>query len=124
MTRILIVDDEAGMREFLSIFLEREGFQVEAAQDGQEALQAAEKAPFDLVISDLRMPTMDGVRLLEGLRKFQPEIPVILMTAYASAESAIEAMKLGAYDYITKPFRVEESPSPSLSTGSLAGAPR
>ncbi|MEE8326912.1 MAG: sigma-54 dependent transcriptional regulator, partial [candidate division NC10 bacterium] len=108
MTRILIVDDEAGMREFLSIFLEREGFQVESAQDGQEALEAAEKAPFDLVISDLRMPTMDGVRLLEGLRKFQPEIPVILMTAYASAESAIEAMKLGAYDYITKPFRVEE----------------
>ncbi len=108
MTRILIVDDEAGMREFLSIFLEREGFQVESAQDGQEALEAAEKTPFDLIISDLRMPTMDGVRLLEGLRKFQPEIPVILMTAYASAESAIEAMKLGAYDYITKPFRVEE----------------
>ncbi|MFB3074956.1 MAG: sigma-54-dependent transcriptional regulator, partial [Candidatus Methylomirabilales bacterium] len=108
MTRILIVDDEAGMREFLSIFLEREGFQVESARDGQEALEAAEKASFDLVISDLRMPTMDGVRLLEGLRKFQPEIPVILMTAYASAESAIEAMKLGAYDYITKPFRVEE----------------
>ncbi|MEE9220420.1 MAG: response regulator, partial [candidate division NC10 bacterium] len=84
MTRILIVDDEAGMREFLSIFLEREGFQVESAQDGQEALEAAEKAPFDLIISDLRMPTMDGVRLLEGLREFQPEVPVILMTAYAS----------------------------------------
>lgn len=106
--RILIVDDEAGMREFLSIFLEREGFQVESAHDGQEALQAAKRTPFDLIISDLRMPGMDGVRLLEGLRKFQPEVPVILMTAYASADSAIEAMKLGAHDYLTKPFRVEE----------------
>ncbi|MFQ5989298.1 MAG: sigma-54-dependent transcriptional regulator [Candidatus Methylomirabilales bacterium] len=108
MTRILVVDDEAGMREFLSILLEREGFQVESAQDGHEALQAAQKAPFDLIISDLKMPSMDGVRLLEGLRKFQPEIPVILMTAYASADSAIQAMKLGAYEYLTKPFRVEE----------------
>ena len=107
-TRILIVDDEAGMREFLRIFLEREGFQVESAQDGQEALRAAKKTPFDLIITDLRMPGMDGVSLLQGLCKFQPEVPVILMTAYASADSAIEAMKLGAYDYLTKPFRVEE----------------
>jgi len=108
MTRILIVDDEAGMREFLSILLEREGFQVECAQDGDEALQAVQQARFDLIISDLRMPTLDGVRLLEALHKSQPEIPVILITAYASADSAIEAMKLGAYDYLTKPFRVEE----------------
>ncbi len=108
MTRILIVDDEAGMREFLSILLEREGFQVECAQDGDEALRAVQQARFDLIVSDLRMPTLDGVRLLEGLHKIQPEIPVILITAYASADSAIEAMKLGAYDYLTKPFRVEE----------------
>ena len=108
MTRILIVDDEAGMREFLSILLEREGFEVECAQDGQEALQAVQKNPFDLIISDLRMPTVDGVRLLEGLQRLQSEIPIILITAYASAESAIQAMKLGAYDYLTKPFRVEE----------------
>ena len=96
------------MREFLSILLEREGFQVECAQDGDEALRAVQQAPFDLIVSDLRMPTLDGVRLLEGLHKLQPEIPVILITAYASADSAIEAMKLGAYDYLTKPFRVEE----------------
>ncbi|MFQ5848166.1 MAG: sigma-54-dependent transcriptional regulator [Candidatus Methylomirabilales bacterium] len=108
MTRILIVDDEAGMREFLSILLEREGFQVECAEDGEEALQAVRKAQFDLIISDLRMPNLDGVRLLEGLQKVEPEIPVVLVTAYASAESAIQAMKLGAYDYLTKPFRVEE----------------
>src|SRR3972149_6050689 len=106
--RILIVDDEAGMREFLTILLEREGFQVECAQDGDEALRAVQQARFDLIVSDLRMPTLDGVRLLEGLHKLQPEIPVILITAYASADSAIEAMKLGAYDYLTKPFRVEE----------------
>ena len=108
MTRILIVDDEAGMRDFLSILLEREGFQVACAQDGQEALQAVEKGRFDLIISDLRMPTIDGIRLLEGLQKFRPDLPVILVTAYASAETAIEAMKLGAYDYLTKPFRVED----------------
>jgi two-component system, NtrC family, response regulator PilR len=108
MSRILIVDDEAGMREFLSIFLEREGFEVECAQDGAEALEVIQKGHFDLVISDLKMPAMDGVRLLEGLQKLKPETPVILITAYASAESAIEAMKLGAYDYLTKPFRVEE----------------
>jgi two-component system response regulator PilR (NtrC family) len=108
VTRILIVDDEAGMRDFLSILLEREGFEVACAQDGQEALQAVQEGPFDLIISDLRMPTMDGVRLLEGLQRCQSEVPVILITAYASAESAIEAMKLGAYDYLSKPFRVEE----------------
>ncbi len=108
MTRVLIVDDEAGMREFLTILLEREGFEVESAQDGQEALQTVQDASFDLIISDLRMPTVDGVRLLEGLKRFQSEIPVILITAYASADSAIEAMKLGAYDYLSKPFRVEE----------------
>ncbi|NIS77030.1 MAG: response regulator, partial [Deltaproteobacteria bacterium] len=99
-------DDEQGMREFLSILLEREGFVVECAQDGEEALQVVQKSPFDLIISDLKMPALDGVRLLEGLQKFRPGVPVILITAYASADSAIQAMKLGAYDYLTKPFRV------------------
>jgi two-component system response regulator PilR (NtrC family) len=108
VTRILVVDDEEGMREFLSILLEREGFQVACAKDGQEALQAVQEAPFDLIISDLRMPTVDGVHLLAGLQELRREVPVILVTAYASADSAIQAMKLGAYDYITKPFRVEE----------------
>ncbi len=108
MTSILVVDDEQGMREFLSILLEREGFVVECAQDGEEALQVVQKSPFDLIISDLKMPALDGVRLLEGLQKFRPGVPVILITAYASADSAIQAMKLGAYDYLTKPFRVED----------------
>ncbi|MFQ5532442.1 MAG: sigma-54-dependent transcriptional regulator [Candidatus Methylomirabilales bacterium] len=108
MTKILIVDDEEGMREFLSILLEREGFQVQCAQDGDEALHAVQKSSFDLIISDLKMPAMDGVRLLEGLQEFDAGVPVILITAYASAESAIQAMKLGAYDYLTKPFRVED----------------
>jgi two-component system response regulator PilR (NtrC family) len=108
MPRILIVDDEAGMREFLSILLEREGFEVACAKDGQEALDAVRKGHFDLIISDLKMPAVDGVRLLEGVQKLRPETPVILITAHASAESAIEAMKLGAFDYLTKPFRVEE----------------
>ncbi|MFQ5657902.1 MAG: sigma-54-dependent transcriptional regulator [Candidatus Methylomirabilales bacterium] len=108
MMKILVVDDEEGMREFLSILLEREGFEVQCAQDGDEALRAVQKSSFDLIISDLKMPAMDGVRLLEGLQEFHAGVPVILITAYASAESAIEAMKLGAYDYLTKPFRVED----------------
>jgi two-component system response regulator PilR (NtrC family) len=106
--RILVVDDEAGMRDFLSILLQREGHRVVAAANGKEALRLAREGRFDLVISDIRMPQLDGVGLLEGLREADPEMPVILITAFASASSTIEAMKQGAFDYITKPFKVEE----------------
>ncbi|MBI2081470.1 MAG: sigma-54-dependent Fis family transcriptional regulator [candidate division NC10 bacterium] len=106
--RILVVDDEAGMRDFLSILLEREGHRVVAAANGREALRLVREGPFDLVISDIRMPQLDGVGLLSGLRKMDPEIPVVLITAFASASSTIEAMQQGAFDYVTKPFRVEE----------------
>jgi two-component system response regulator PilR (NtrC family) len=106
--RILVVDDEAGMRDFLSILLQREGHRVVAAANGKEALRLAREGRFDLVISDIRMPQLDGVGLLEGLREADHEMPVILITAFASASSTIEAMKQGAFDYITKPFKVEE----------------
>ncbi len=106
--RILVVDDEAGMRDFLSILLQREGHRVVAAANGREALRLAREGRFDLVISDIRMPQLDGVGLLTGLREADSEIPVILITAFASASSTIEAMKQGAFDYITKPFKVEE----------------
>jgi len=106
--RILVVDDEAGMRDFLSILLQREGHRVVAAANGKEALRLAREGRFDLVISDIRMPQLDGVGLLEGLREADTEMPVILITAFASASSTIEAMKQGAFDYITKPFKVEE----------------
>ena len=108
MPRVLVVDDEAGMREFLALLLEGEGFEVATAADGGEALRAFDERPADLVISDVRMPKMDGVALLSGLRQRDPSVPVVLVTAYASAESAIQAMKLGAVDYITKPFKVSE----------------
>ncbi len=106
--RILVVDDEAGMRDFLSILLQREGHRVVAAANGKEALRLAREGRFDLVISDIRMPQLDGVGLLGGLREADREVPVILITAFASASSTIEAMKQGAFDYITKPFKVEE----------------
>lgn len=96
------------MREFLGVLLERQGHSVIAASDGEQALRfVAQEAP-DLIISDLRMPKVDGIGLLAGIREQHPHLPVILITAYASLESTIEAMQLGADDYITKPFRIDE----------------
>ena len=108
MGKVLVVDDEQGMREFLTVLLEKQGHRVTAAADGERALQLVAEQPPDLVISDLRMPNVDGIGLLAGIRKQHPELPVILITAYASSDSAIQAMRLGADDYITKPFRIEE----------------
>jgi two-component system response regulator PilR (NtrC family) len=108
VSRILVVDDEEAMREFLRIFLEKEGYEVLTARDGVTGLALATSQPVDLVISDIKMPHLDGVGLLTGVRQQGLETPVIMITAYASSESAIQAMKQGAYDYITKPFKVEE----------------
>jgi two-component system response regulator PilR (NtrC family) len=108
MGKVLVVDDEQGMREFLTMLLEKQGHRVIAAADGADALKLVAKEPPDLVISDLRMPNVDGIGLLAGIRKQYPELPVILVTAYASSDSTIQAMRLGADDYITKPFRIEE----------------
>ncbi len=108
MGKVLVVDDEQGMREFLTVLLEKQGHRVTAAADGEQALKLVAEQPPDLVISDLRMPNVDGIGLLAGIRKQHPELPVILVTAYASSDSAIQAMRLGADDYITKPFRIEE----------------
>ncbi len=108
MAAILVVDDEQSMREFLKILLEKEGFQINTAADGRTALQMADEQDFDLVISDIRMPGMDGLELLAELKKQQPELPVIMITAFASPEDAVTAMKNDAFDYITKPFNVDE----------------
>ncbi|WP_448509944.1 sigma-54-dependent transcriptional regulator [Immundisolibacter sp.] len=104
---VLIVDDEASMRRVLEIMLTRMGYQTRAAADGVEALQLAQERSFDLVISDLRMPGMDGIELLRQLREAGLTLPVIMMTAHGSIESAIEAMRLGACDYLLRPFDVE-----------------
>jgi two-component system response regulator PilR (NtrC family) len=108
MGKVLVVDDEQGMREFLKMLLEKQGHRVITAADGCRALALVAEQPPDLVISDLRMPKMGGIDLLAGLRAQHPELPVILITAYASSDSTIQAMRLGADDYITKPFRIDE----------------
>lgn len=105
--QVLVVDDEPKMRRVLEIMLRRMGHDVLVAADGQEALALAQQGPVDLVITDLRMPGMDGVALLTALREQGVEAPVILMTAYGTVESAVAAMKQGAYDYILRPFDVE-----------------
>jgi two-component system, NtrC family, response regulator PilR len=108
MDRILIVDDEPGMREFLSILLRKEGYAVSLADGADKALEMAARGEFDLVISDISMPGLSGIEVLRQAKAASPDIPVILITAYASTESAVEALKLGAYDYLIKPFDVEE----------------
>ena len=106
--RILIVDDEPSLRKVLRAHLGRAGYEVETAEDGHAAVQALDNAPFDLVVSDLRMPGMDGMELLGWCRSRYPGLPVVLITAHGTVDSAVEAIKLGAYDYITKPFDQEE----------------
>lgn len=105
--RVLVVDDEAHMRRVLEIMLQKMGHETRAASNGREALDLVQHESFDLVLTDLRMPEMDGVALLDALRAQAVEAPVILLTAYGTVESAVEAMKKGAYDYILRPFDVE-----------------
>src|SRR5271166_2921174 len=106
--RILVVDDERSMQEFLEILLRREGYDVTCVGDVDGALLALESDDFDVVISDLQMPGKTGLDLLHALREASPETVALVMTAFASTETAIAAMKEGAYDYLTKPFQVDE----------------
>jgi two-component system response regulator PilR (NtrC family) len=105
---VLVIDDEEIMREILSTLLEREGYSVRVAANGQEGLDLARALPFDAVIVDVMMPGLDGHQVLDELKKHDEELPVIMITAFASMESAISAMKKGAFDYITKPFKNDE----------------
>jgi DNA-binding NtrC family response regulator len=107
MKRILIADDKASMREMLTQAMEAKGFDVVAVPDGNAALEQAE-AGVDLVITDLRMPGKDGVEVLGGVKRISPETEVIVMTAFGTVENAVEAMRLGAFDYILKPFSIDE----------------
>ena len=106
--KILVVDDEQSMREFLDIMLKKEGYKVSLASNGEEVLKYIGKDIFDLVLLDIRMPKMDGITVLRKIKSTSPETVVIMITAYASADTAIKAMKEGAYDYITKPFKIDE----------------
>lgn len=106
--RVLVVDDELSMREFLEIFLNKEGYEVTTAAGGAEACELVDKEQFDLVVSDIKMPGVDGIEVLRKVKKVDPRTEVIMITAFASHETAVETMKEGAYDYITKPFKVDE----------------
>jgi two-component system response regulator PilR (NtrC family) len=103
-----VVDDEESIREFLEIMLRKEGYEVTCAEDGQKALDTIKKKSFDLVISDLQMPNMTGIELLRQVKDQYPELLFMMITAFGTTETAVEAMKLGAYDYITKPFKIDE----------------
>ncbi|MBC8413032.1 sigma-54-dependent Fis family transcriptional regulator [bacterium] len=108
MGSILVVDDEQSMREMLQIFLSSEGYKVATANNGETAIEALKNDFFDLVISDMNMPKMGGMELLRQIKQTSPEIVVVIVTAFGSTESAVEAMKLGAYDYIQKPFKMDD----------------
>jgi DNA-binding NtrC family response regulator len=106
--RLLVVDDEATQREMLSGILKRAGYRVETAEGGAAALAAMERGSFELLLTDQKMPGMDGLALLERVQEIAPDLPVILMTAFGSVSEAVAAMKKGAADYLTKPFEREE----------------
>lgn len=105
---VLIVDDEASMREFLSILLAREGYVPASAECAETALTMIEGTEYDLVISDVNMPGLNGIELLERIKSVSPDTPVMMITAYSTTEQAVEAIKYGAYNYISKPFKVDE----------------
>jgi len=106
--KILIADDEKSMRELLDIMLKKEGYKITLASNGEEVMKLIERDIFDLALVDIRMPRQDGISVLKRIKTISPDTIVIMMTAYASADTAIKAMKEGAYDYITKPFKIDE----------------
>jgi two-component system response regulator AtoC len=106
--RVLIVDDEMNMRHMLQVMLTKAGYMIETALDGEEALEKMNQNEFDCILCDLRMPKMDGMTFLKKAREKYPEQTFIMMSAYGNIDNALEAMKLGAYDYISKPFKRDE----------------
>ncbi|MCJ7785792.1 MAG: sigma-54 dependent transcriptional regulator, partial [Desulfobacterales bacterium] len=106
--RILVVDDEESFRHMLSVILIKEGYEVETSSNGEEGLQKAAASTYDQILCDIRMPHMDGLAFLREIKKTETEATIIVMSAYGTADIAIEAMKLGAYDYISKPFKPDE----------------
>ena len=106
--QILVVDDEQNSREGLTKILIKEGYEVVAAESGQDALAKAKKQDFDLIITDLRMPEISGIDVLEKIREKKPDIGVIIVTAYGEVNSYLKAMTLGAFEYLNKPIKLDE----------------
>ncbi|WP_242337901.1 sigma-54 dependent transcriptional regulator [Anaeromyxobacter sp. SG66] len=107
-TRILVVDDEEIVRESLGGWLEKDGYTVGTMPEGRSAIEALKRERWSIMIVDLKMPGMDGLQVLEEAKKLQPDVAVVIMTAYATVDTAVSAMKMGAYDYLVKPFDPEE----------------
>jgi len=106
--RILVADDKISHRQMIEAVLAAEGYEVTQAEDGQAAISAVEDRFYDLVIMDVRMPNVDGIQALQKIKQISPDIPVIIMTAYASVGSAVDALKSSAYDYLIKPLDIDE----------------
>jgi DNA-binding NtrC family response regulator len=106
--RILVVDDEFSVRDSLSLWFQKDGYDVDSAGDGNEALERFEPGRFDVAVVDIKMPGMDGIELQEQLARLDSELPVIMITAFASVDTAVRALKLGAFDYVTKPVDPDE----------------
>ncbi len=106
--KILVVDDEEGARELFYTILSGEGYKVTLANDGEAALNLLKGDPYDLVITDIKMPVMDGLQLLQEIRKTGSKTDVIMVTAYGEVETYLKAMSLGAAEYINKPIRIKE----------------
>jgi DNA-binding NtrC family response regulator len=104
--RLLVVDDEPGIRAFLAWRLRARGLEVDIAHDGQDALEKMQRQHFDLVISDITMPRLQGLALLEAIKQQHPACKVILMTGFSTVDTAVSAMRLGAFDFLLKPFRL------------------
>src|SRR5579872_5836907 len=122
--QVLIVDDEPNLRKILSAQLSRDGYDVMTAEDGEAGLAALKEHHIDLVITDLKMPKVDGMSLLRAALKEEPELPIVMITAHGTIDTAVEALKLGAFDYLTKPFdkdEVRQIVAKALKTRLLAG---
>ena len=122
--RILVVDDEANARNALAEILREEGYGVETAADGFKGLARFREFLPDLVLTDLKMPGMDGVELLGKLREIEPTMPVIVMTAYGAVDTAVRAMRAGAIEYLTKPINTEAAERDILGACESGGAAR
>ncbi len=108
LRQVLVVDDEAVIREGMRRILESDGYCVETSASGKTALEKMQERDFDVVITDLKMPGMDGIEVLKAIKILQPDVPVLMITGYATVDTAVEAMKYGAFDYIAKPFTLEQ----------------
>src|ERR1700735_3563886 len=123
--QVLIVDDEPNLRKILSAQLSRDGYDVLTAEDGEQGLHLLREHHIDLVITDLKMPKVDGMTLLKRALEEEPELPIVLITAHGTIDTAVEALKRGAFDFVTKPFDKDEGPqivAKALKTRELRGA--